>query len=233
MGFDFSEHIDIDDLNEDGINETVKENVFRNLKKLLSAETENTEQIAEYLTCPEPLETLLNDEDIMELVQVLIEKVELAGKNDSIYLFNDKYDSLPQNIALPLLKGTASTEYNLNRGYLDTRLDSRLSEGNLADIFKALKGVTPTKLDDYRYYPINDSATIVIIPMNDWVNADIRVHKNAYNKTIYLFVNETGTFTTIAGQRFENPETIVFRGVFKSTDKGNLFFDNPRLEIPV
>ena len=232
MGFDFSQ------IHDDSNDRPYEIIVVEILKELLLAEKEDTEAIAEQV---KHMETLLSqnqydsrlENELMQLVQVLIEKVELVNKTDSIYQFNDKFDTLPQHVALHLLRETASTEYNLKRGCLDTRLDSRLFESNLADIFKQLKGVNPTEADGYKYYRVNDNAFAVIIPMEKWIKGNIHVNEASFNKTVYLFVNETGTFTTIAGQRFVNPETIVFRGVFKSTAKGNLTLENPRLEIPV
>lgn len=153
-------------------------------------------------------------------------------KEKTVDKFAEKHNKFISECALTLLKLVSSSEYHLKKGFLDSRLDSRISEGILDEIFPKLKGITPVQSNEYKYYALDEGVVILIIPLRDWLNPDvITVDENAIGKKVYLFVDETGTMTTIAGQRFPNPETLVFRGIFTTTSRKRLELENLRLEL--
>lgn len=153
-------------------------------------------------------------------------------KEKTVYEFAEKHDKFTSECALPLLKLVSSSQYHLKKGFLDSRLDSRISESSLDEIFPQMKGCKPIQSDEYKYYPLEEGVVILIIPLRDWLNPNvITVDENASDKRIYLFVDEKGTMTTIGGQRFPNPETLVFRGIFTTTSRKRLELENLRLEL--
>ena len=203
------------------------------LQELLSSEIDTATELELYDGKLISVKDLFTEGDNeKDFLKTILQKIELIGKESRVYQLNDKHDTVPQNIALDLLKQTATSEYNLKRGFLDARLDSRLYESRLGEIFDELKGKSPSVSGTHRVYPIDDTTALVVIPLNEWTTAPtLTVQAPLTDKTVYLFVDEAGTKNTIAGQRFPNPETILFRGVYKSTPSGQLILQTPRLHL--
>lgn len=128
-----------------------------------------------------------------------------------------------------LINRTATPEFHAKRGYLDTRMNSRV---DLLLLDKIIPGFDYHKFvmtdNGIRVYPLENSDTVVVtLPIGVWeANSEsLNGYKDNQELKVLLFVDETPS-TTIGGYRYRN-EYVVFRGLYTKDFSGQLTFDNP------
>lgn len=135
------------------------------------------------------------------------------------------------NPRIILIGATATPEFHKQRGFLDTRLDSRTDLIGLEKLLPGFKMNNYSTLDcGIKIYQTDDSYPVAIVPVEQWNNATISLKgfKDGEDLDVLLFV--TDYYSTIGGYQFVS-ELVVFRGVFIKDSLGIMKLKGPRFEL--
>lgn len=150
--------------------------------------------------------------------------------------YTPKTKSEEESVLLTLFNETLKPEYHLKRGHLDSRSDSRfqLATGAEKILFPGIEEFRQCKNGNDKIIPINENQIILIIPIKKWnKSGKIEVKGISQFMDVILFVDETGSNLFIGGERIENTETFVFRGVYSVNPRNELKLKSPIIEIPL
>lgn len=186
--------------------------------RILSGDNfENTPELDEYLS-----DTYDSNKTVRDRVfESIIKSDECAEDLKSFRLvrYGDKYDDAAKTLGRDLLLASSSAEYHKGRGYLDTKVGSRIKESQVAEIFPGATDITPSKhktsKDVVRIYNTSCNYDVIFIPSSQWGSFENthQVEDLTFQEGKMVVVFESEIIVKIAGIEY-TLETSLFKGKF-------------------